>query len=250
MLKEYFMLLLLAHILGDFYVQTDFMARKKCSRFKWILIHGVCYWSVVLLVSIPVMSWRVALFGSASAALHMAIDAAKYLYLSSGTRKTSPAKTEKNVFFADQALHLIVMATIAYLFAAQNGTLQLSENAGALLNGVGVPAKSLLHWAVALLLIHRPINIAISLLLTPYRPDNRNGDVQKDKNAGRFIGTLERAIILILISLNQYSAIGLVLTAKSIARYDKITKDPAFSEYYLLGTLLSALAVIATAFIL
>ncbi|MCP1101802.1 hypothetical protein M2454_001335 [Aequitasia blattaphilus] len=50
--------------------------------------------------------------------------------------------------------------------------------------------------------------------------------------------------MVILISAGQYAAIGLVLTAKSIAWYDKITKDPEFSEYYLLGTLLSTLAAI------
>ena len=39
----------------------------------------------------------------------------------------------------------------------------------------------------------------------------------------------------------QYSAVGLVLTAKSIARYDRISKDQSFAEYYLLGTLLSTI---------
>ena len=51
----------------------------------------------------------------------------------------------------------------------------------------------------------------------------------------------------ILISVDQYSAVGLVLTAKSIARYDKISKDQIFAEYYLLGTLLSAICSIVVA---
>ena len=37
-----------------------------------------------------------------------------------------------------------------------------------------------------------------------------------------------------------------LFTAKSIARYKKIADDPEFSEYYLLGTLLSAMLVIGT----
>ena len=56
--------------------------------------------------------------------------------------------------------------------------------------------------------------------------------------------------MLIFISIGQYSAIGLVLTAKSIARYDKIAKDPEFAEYYLLGTLLSTAAAIIASFLL
>ena len=43
----------------------------------------------------------------------------------------------------------------------------------------------------------------------------------------------------------QYSAVGLVLTAKSIARYDRISKDQSFAEYYLLGTLLSTICAAA-----
>ena len=59
--------------------------------------------------------------------------------------------------------------------------------------------------------------------------------------AGRAIGTLERWIMAIFLALGQYSAMGLTLTAKSIVRFSKIEKDPAFAEYYLLGTLYSML---------
>ena len=44
--------------------------------------------------------------------------------------------------------------------------------------------------------------------------------------------------------MQQFSAIGLVLTAKSVARYNKIAEDKDFAEYYLLGTLLSTVLVI------
>jgi hypothetical protein len=50
--------------------------------------------------------------------------------------------------------------------------------------------------------------------------------------------------------LKQYAAIGLIFTAKSITRYDKIAKDPAFAEYYLVGTLFSLLiSIISVLFI-
>lgn len=50
--------------------------------------------------------------------------------------------------------------------------------------------------------------------------------------------------MFMFIAMNQYAALGLVLTAKSIARYDKIAKDEKFAEYYLLGTLLSTACVV------
>lgn len=261
MFKEYFMLLLLAHIIGDFYVQTDFISRKKKTNFGWVLLHCLFYWVVAMAVSLPVMSLETALFGTLSAAAHLAIDILKYFVGLKAAKMPATGKTERNIFFADQILHLAAMASVAFLFEAQGNELWVNDGAAEVLSVLGISAKSLLNWAVALFVVHKPVNIAISLLLTPYRPESKNEDLKpegmkteeakpKDRSAGRFIGTLERLIILFLIYLNQYSAIGLVLTAKSIARYDKITKDPAFSEYYLLGTLLSTLAVIAVSFIL
>ena len=64
------------------------------------------------------------------------------------------------------------------------------------------------------------------------------------------IGTVERIIMLVFFFFSQYSALGFVLTAKSIARYDRISKDQNFAEYYLLGTLLSTLLVILISFLL
>ena len=55
---------------------------------------------------------------------------------------------------------------------------------------------------------------------------------------------LERIFILLMLTINEYSSIGLVITAKSVVRYKKISEDPIFSEYYLLGTLLSTIIVI------
>lgn len=51
-------------------------------------------------------------------------------------------------------------------------------------------------------------------------------------------------------ALPDYSAVGLVLTAKSIARYDRISKEQEFAEYYLLGTLLSTIYAITVSLVL
>jgi hypothetical protein len=58
--------------------------------------------------------------------------------------------------------------------------------------------------------------------------------------AGRTIGILERWIWLLFILLGYPSLIGFVITAKSIARFKKLD-DSDFAEYYLMGTLYSAL---------
>ena len=72
-----------AHLLGDFYLQTDQQAEKKVRNFYWVLLHGLFYWIAILIVSIPIMSDKVFLYGSISALIHLIIDILKYVYVSS-----------------------------------------------------------------------------------------------------------------------------------------------------------------------
>ena len=102
------------------------------------------------------------------------------------------------------------------------------------------------------MIIHKPANIMIQNLIGNYKPKTKvdSTEIKFDNNVGRVIGTVERVIMFILIYMNQYSATGLVLTAKSIARYNKIANEKDFAEYYLLGTLISLGIVIACAVLL
>jgi hypothetical protein len=61
-----------------------------------------------------------------------------------------------------------------------------------------------------------------------------------DVARGRAIGILERAVALTLVLLGQYGALGLVIAAKSLARF-KALEDREFAEYFLVGTLASLL---------
>lgn len=96
------------------------------------------------------------------------------------------------------------------------------------------------------LCIAKPANITFKILFSAYqvKPESEQEDDNstKTKNgAGALVGILERFLCAVFIVLGQYSAVGLTMTAKSIARYDQITKNPAFAEYYLIGTLYSIL---------
>ena len=62
--------------------------------------------------------------------------------------------------------------------------------------------------------------------------------------AGAMIGILERLIMGLSLIFGQFTAIGLVFTAKSIARYNKISESQSFAEYYLIGSLFSMIAVL------
>ena len=66
----------------------------------------------------------------------------------------------------------------------------------------------------------------------------KNEDDYEKNHAGSLNGKLERLIIVLLVMHDGYGSIGLVLTAKSMARYKKL-EEQEFAESYLVGTLSS-----------
>jgi len=74
----------------------------------------------------------------------------------------------------------------------------------------------------------------------------------REYNRGRVIGALERIAVYVLVLNGQYEALGLVLAAKGLARFQNLDNRD-FAEYFLIGTFLSvvlaggvALAIKAT----
>lgn len=257
--KLFFTILLCVHVLGDFYFQTQKMADKKQKQFLWTVFHSLIYavgsW-LLLFLFLPGLKMRYIL---AFAGAHAAIDIIKYAVCSllktrCGIRNSMYDR--RNLFLIDQAAHLLTILGIAFWIGKSNITELYREEAELFFHTFDVSETVFLKWIFVLLLIHKPANILIANILSGYRPEKREGSDKKlpdengtDRNAGRMIGTLERIIMVIFIAIGQYAAVGLVLTAKSIARYDRIAKDQVFAEYYLLGTLLSTICAIAAALI-
>ena len=59
------------------------------------------------------------------------------------------------------------------------------------------------------------------------------------ERAGRYIGILERSLILMAVLFGRIEFIGYIFAAKSIARYPEMKEGDHFAEYYLIGTLTS-----------
>jgi hypothetical protein len=69
---------------------------------------------------------------------------------------------------------------------------------------------------------------------------------QREYNAGRFIGVLERLLTYAFVLQGQYAAIGLILAAKGFARFREMDERD-FAEYVLIGTLLSVASAVLVA---
>jgi hypothetical protein len=222
------------------------MADKKEKSLKWLLLHSLCYELVILVLSIPIFKYKLIIPLILSGICHLIIDLVKYVILKILSRKYLHTDIiDRNAYFTDQILHIITLLFIAYWI--KDIEIVVSDFVMDFIYTLRIQDNIIL-WVLSLLIINKPANITIQKLLIKYKPEKKENQ-KRDKNAGRLIGTVERIIMLILISIGQYSAIGLVLTAKSIARYDRIAKEEDFAEYYLLGTLLSTLIVILCSFL-
>lgn len=128
-------------------------------------------------------------------------------------------------------LHLLIYLT---------GEILIDEH----LNSLQFISNELLRLILFIIIIFKPANISFKILFRKYAPEESNDDKNTVEGAGAVIGNLERLLIAMLIYYNQFGAIGLVFTAKSVARFDKISKDPVFAEYYLIGSLYSIICVL------
>lgn len=146
------------------------------------------------------------------------------------------------VFVLDQCAHIVSILGLVYIMGIRNYAIGSTGIAESFRIVFGYNSETISRWLSAILLIHIPANIFIQIFLGEYKPNGNEIIIRADYKAGRRIGTIERLIMLIFLSKDQY--LGFILTAKSVARYDRITKDEKFAEYYLLGTLVSTLWVI------
>ena len=66
-------------------------------------------------------------------------------------------------------------------------------------------------------------------------------DKESLKNAGKYIGILERLFVFIFVISGNWVGIGFLLAAKSVFRFGdlKESNDRKLTEYILIGTLLS-----------
>lgn len=239
-------LLVLGHVLGDFVFQTDELAATK-HRLGPLLVHGGIVIVVHVVAFVPLLTPRTALIVLSVGVVHLLVDA-----VSSRIRNRRPSSAR--LFLGDQLIHLLV------LLAAWSMIDPSAWTEGPVVTALG--GEDALPWAEmttgavyvsAIAFAHEGGNAIVRGVLPDNGPesdedgpgaDGEGAESEEDDlEAGSLIGTLERWIILLLGVAGLWGTVGLVMAAKSIARFEELKERP-FAEYFLVGTLSSVLVAI------
>jgi hypothetical protein len=241
--------LFVAHLLGDFFFQTDAFCQKKQEKglrgFE-IYVHAVILFAVSWLVVWDAAFWWAALLIGTG---HLVIDVLK------STVERKIRVSDKNgaqsslgdsrfaiwTFLADQLLHIGIIYAVISLWLCNN-----DWNQFAFIEVLGM--KPFLFF-IALMICSKPANILIRYILRYYSNERfLKVDGTESFKSGALIGNLERWLVVFFIYIQQFEAIGFLIAAKSILRFNE-TKKPEKSEYVLAGTLLSLIIALACGWI-
>lgn len=227
-----FVLLILGHVLGDFYFQTDKMVEDKEGYSKALIAHGIEYMLCMGVILFAGIEKAQSLFSMwlSTGVIHWIIDACK-------KSMASVSWMKKRLFVLDQLLHFATLVIVWRIWGIDLKVQWFVQQ-----DMTHLPAKPVLI-ILGLLCILRPVGLLIEK--GEIWDFSKNKPQEKTtKNAGKMIGYLERAIVFFFLLYHQYSAIAFVLTAKSVARFKEIEQDQSKAEYYLIGTLMSMVFVL------
>jgi hypothetical protein len=233
-----------SHLLTDFVLQTEHLvAQKRRRHARAYALHGIIhYLSAVCIVGFFVpgsmLSLRTHLVIVVLVLAHLLIDFAKIELTKRSVLADGPLP-----YLADQVFHFATILVAARLLAPTppgviRALLQMARN---------LPDKFLAVPVLYLAVVFGG-GYLIRFLTTSLAEGAKNHSPEKTseqlQNAGLYIGWLERSLVITALLLQSPATIGLILTAKSIARYPEF-KSERFAEYFLIGTLLSIAIAVA-----
>lgn len=264
-MKNLIAIFLIGHLIADFLLQSANMAELKKKKKRYWIGHSLIYAAIFIILSFVCLTPKTAaIYAIIIAITHFIVD---HLRIILDKKSANKPQIQFILFVIDQIIHISIVIVLCFLlnldahissfysklveFSNFTNIVLYSLLFLTLTNPTAVFVKKLLNMLFAKDEVKEKIKTSSNKKqdkkTTFQKVDEQDDNGTSDNpNIGFTIGILERVITAVLLLCNQYSAIGLVLTAKSIARFKQLEKRD-FAEKYLIGTLTSLLiSLIAT----
>ena len=213
-----------AHLTGDFLLQSDRMCADKFSnnsfvKYKALIIHAFVQ---AALAYVFVAQWNCWIIPAVIGASHFAIDLVKTM-------------SHRKAFISliwDQLAHFCVIISLWWFAFARMPQINMADE-----------IFSSHFWLIATgyIAVLAPASILIKSFIEFEKWMPADASSQGLPNAGKWIGYLERILILTFIFTDNIEGIGFLLAAKSVFRFGELnkSKDIKITEYVLIGTFAS-----------
>lgn len=214
--------LLISHFIADFMLQSAAMVKNK----KWISGHMFFHIAIVFICTFLLS--RLVYVSIIISIIHWFIDGLKM------EAKTKYQVKESKLFIADQLLHVLTIVFVWLIY------FNITDK---LVQAIYFPFDDykisliLLAYIWVIYPVGYLIKFAVKNIIQS-SADLKNDSATNIEHGGRLIGIFERIIILTFVLLNQYEAIGFLITGKSIIRFVDNNSNLK-SEYVLVGTMMS-----------
>ncbi|NPA35195.1 MAG: DUF3307 domain-containing protein [Chlorobi bacterium] len=194
---EAFLLLLLAHVLTDFFFNSRIGGRGIKGELFHGLVHGMVYILVLLLITSRIDI--LLLFGLGLGVIHALIDMFHRYYL-------KPRGLRYSSFMVDQWLHLFSIYLISYLLGQYT----------AITPAIEINNKLVLRFILIMAAIF-PSSVLIRLLIEDFFKRKRDCQEEGPREfTGAVIGNYERLFIVFLMYMEFFLLVGLMMIAKGL----------------------------------
>lgn len=231
-------LLLIAHLIGDFFLQPVKLVEKKKNCIEGLIIHSLIY---TLMISLMLLLfgniWEITFWLFLILISHFSIDYFRIKF----AKKYNNNDFSFWSFIIDQVLHVLLLVIISLVIKSN-----LNSIGNAIYNIFFLKEMDhniIINYFLAFLIVLTPASVFIKHFFNYIFNKTDICESVESDNVGALIGMLERVVILLLGALGLYGSIALVLTAKSLARFKQLG-DKEFAEKYLVGTLISLIIAI------
>ena len=218
--------ILLAHVFTDFIFQPDPLVENK-GKGTVLLAHTLIFFLLSVAILLPTFSYQTVIALVFLALFHGCVDYFKNLM------QKRTGRNHWGHFVGDQVIHLLGIGAVVFYLDKRY-----------LHSCVDVLST---HWSKPSVFLFVSLFVLIvfgggfftGILCKGFRGSLNSEKKPGIERAGRYIGIVERSLVLTAVLFGKMEFIGYIFAAKSIARYPEMKEGSHFAEYYLIGTLTS-----------